>query len=470
MGNKIIYNGEEYAGSIVNDTGVGEFTSNEGKKNPTGANSERFNNYFSNTASGDYSHAEGCNTTANGHYSHAEGWGTTAGNTAHAEGNSTIASGQYSHAEGSYAEATGLRSHAEGESTHATNTNSHAEGHGTIASGIQSHAEGYNTLASNNSAHAEGYETEATTGEGPHAEGKGTHATAGGAHAEGINTTASGIGSHAEGNNTTAYGNYSHASGTDTYAGNTNSIAVGLGTKAITTEQVVLGKYNIEDQTSAIIVGNGTIDNTDYYIYNGNNILRYKEKTTYQLDDIVWEYHIYDTSVTPAVQKDPSAYKCIQSGRGKLPKKNPTYWQLLEEYLEGPIHPIAKSNLLTLSQAGILNVIGTNADIQINGTSVTSSGDIANPNISDAYDNTTTYAVGDYCIYNNNLYKCNTDISIAEDFDSTKWIATTIGAELLNIKSRLSAIETSLGGLSFAATSSTPATPSANTVYFVTPS
>jgi hypothetical protein len=61
---------------IQNDTGVGEFTSNEGKKNPTGVNSERFNTYggqYANVASGDYSHAEGNNTTASGIASHAEG-------------------------------------------------------------------------------------------------------------------------------------------------------------------------------------------------------------------------------------------------------------------------------------------------------------------------------------------------------------------------------------------------------------
>lgn len=50
--------------------------------------------------------------------------------------------------------------------------------------------------------------------------------------------------------------------------------------------------------------------------------------------------------------------------------------------------------------------------------------------ISDAYDNTKTYAVGDIVIYNNVLYKCITAITTAEDFDSTKWTATKV-AELV---------------------------------------
>lgn len=49
--------------------------------------------------------------------------------------------------------------------------------------------------------------------------------------------------------------------------------------------------------------------------------------------------------------------------------------------------------------------------------------------ITDAYDNTATYEVGDFCIYNNTLYKCNTAIATPEDFDSTKWTQTTIMAE-----------------------------------------
>lgn len=43
-----------------------------------------------------------------------------------------------------------------------------------------------------------------------------------------------------------------------------------------------------------------------------------------------------------------------------------------------------------------------------------------------AYDNTRTYNIGAYCIYNNTLYRCNTVISTAEDFNSSHWDAVTI--------------------------------------------
>ena len=37
------------------------------------------------------------------------------------------------------------------------------------------------------------------------------------------------------------------------------------------------------------------------------------------------------------------------------------------------------------------------------------------------YDNTATYSVGDKVVYDNKIYECNTAISTAEDFDSSKW-------------------------------------------------
>lgn len=44
-----------------------------------------------------------------------------------------------------------------------------------------------------------------------------------------------------------------------------------------------------------------------------------------------------------------------------------------------------------------------------------------------------TYAVGDYCIYENALYKCSTAISSAEDWTAGHWTKTTIAAELKSI-------------------------------------
>lgn len=182
-----------------------------------GNNAEIFNNYSSNEATGEYSHAEGTGTTASGDRSHAEGGGTTA---------------------------SGERSHAEGQSTTASGSGSHAEGNGTTASAAYSHAEGLMTTASGQAAHAEGAMTEATKASS-HAEGNACKATASAAHAEGDSSQASGTGSHAEGVSSQASGYGSHAEGE--------------GTLASSRCQHVQGFFNVEDaeQLYLHIVGNG---------------------------------------------------------------------------------------------------------------------------------------------------------------------------------------------------------------------
>ena len=53
--------------------------------------------------------------------------------------------------------------------------------------------------------------------------------------------------------------------------------------------------------------------------------------------------------------------------------------------------------------------------------------------LADEYSNNTIYNIGDCCIYEYKLYKCNTTINSPEPFDSTKWDITTIMAEIKGI-------------------------------------
>lgn len=140
---KEIYKNGQYYGSS-DGGGVGKVDPNS---DGTG---EIFNNYESNQATGDYSHAEGVNTTASGRCSHAEGDGTTA-------------SGDYSHAEGTCSGGGGYYIMASGEGSHAEGYVSVATG-GIKASGYGSHAEGFirsgspgGIEASGNGSHAEGF-------------------------------------------------------------------------------------------------------------------------------------------------------------------------------------------------------------------------------------------------------------------------------------------------------------------------
>lgn len=50
--------------------------------------------------------------------------------------------------------------------------------------------------------------------------------------------------------------------------------------------------------------------------------------------------------------------------------------------------------------------------------------------IGDEFNSSLTYVVGDFCIYNNTLYKCITAIDTAGEWDESKWEATTVATEL----------------------------------------
>lgn len=72
-------------------------------------------------------------------------------------------------------------------------------------------------------------------------------------------------------------------------------------------------------------------------------------------------------------------------------------------------------------------------------------------NIDDAYDDTATYAVGDYAIYNNTLYKCITAVTSAEPFDSSKWSSVSVMDEIGQNASAISALNSRISTTTFSA-------------------
>lgn len=148
---------------VITNAMVGEKTAGKqyvinGQTVTAGDGAEVFNDYASNKAAGEYSHAEGGYNTATGIHSHVEGRGNTAsGDGAHAEGAGGVrATASGSHAEGQGSVASSSASHAEGMGTTASGFNSHAEGAATTASGWNSHAEGGWTIAASSEQHVQG--------------------------------------------------------------------------------------------------------------------------------------------------------------------------------------------------------------------------------------------------------------------------------------------------------------------------
>lgn len=121
--------GDRGDGGGVGESTTGQTVTYSGTDYECGTGAERFSDYASNLAIGQYSHAEGSFTKSIGNFSHAEGGNTTSsGIYAHAEGSSTTASGASSHAEGTGARASGDSAHAEGYYTYASSNNQHAQG------------------------------------------------------------------------------------------------------------------------------------------------------------------------------------------------------------------------------------------------------------------------------------------------------------------------------------------------------
>lgn len=111
----------------------------------TGTNSEIFNDYTRNTASGNYARAEGYRTAAGANCSHAEG-----------STNTISSAATCSHVEGFDNTVSGNTSHAEGAENTVSGTYSHAEGIGNIISGSESHVEGFHNLVYSDNQHVQG--------------------------------------------------------------------------------------------------------------------------------------------------------------------------------------------------------------------------------------------------------------------------------------------------------------------------
>lgn len=51
-------------------------------------------------------------------------------------------------------------------------------------------------------------------------------------------------------------------------------------------------------------------------------------------------------------------------------------------------------------------------------------------NIASSYSSSATYAIGQYCLYNNDIYKCTTTIVSPEAWNAAHWVQVTVGDQL----------------------------------------
>ena len=102
--------------------------------------------------------------------------------------------------------------------------------------------------------------------------------------------------------------------------------------------------------------------------------------------------------------------------------------------------------------------------------------------IAPAYSISRTYTVGEYCIYNNKMYKCTISVDTPGSFDPNNWSEITNSDELSELHSSLTNREKHIGGLvyvywnavsvtiDFGGAIPTEATSNANTIIATLPS
>lgn len=90
------------------------------------------------------------------------------------------------------------------------------------------------------------------------------------------------------------------------------------------------------------------------------------------------------------------------------------------------------TNAVFNSQINTINGQITTANTNI--AAATAKAQAALLDITDQYSASKTYAIGDYCIYNNVMYKCKTAITVVETWNAAHWTQTTITKEMQPVK------------------------------------
>lgn len=97
------------------------------------------------------------------------------------------------------------------------------------------------------------------------------------------------------------------------------------------------------------------------------------------------------------------------------------------------------------------NKLELDADLETEGKAADAKAirDVLKADIAPAYSTSATYAVGDYVLYNNALYRCTTAIATAEAWTAAHWTAVNVGGELTHYKQDISELEEGVTALGF---------------------
>lgn len=395
--------------------------------------------------------SQGC--AAIGYQATATGYGTTAFN----QGN---ASGNYTHAEGSGT---------------ASNSYSHAEGQATVANGANAHAEGMYTEAGNMQ-HAEGFYNLVEALPIIHMVGNGNS----GARSNAYTLDQLGNGWFAG----------------DVYVGSTSGTHKDTGSVKLAKETQLLPSITDAHWTDAArefifankavgtyLVHNGSTTPQSDITYRSNMSFRASTATSSRVSvtaqwGIIYIMKAYNDAATDEVfgyalfangQTDGTMEFKLQSitrlssgyrvsfNNMMITNNNSPIKKMIRLYSSSSTYDVDDLVLNTdgwfyrcttaittpeaFNYSHWTNFDGYGIDKYIKELIASASAELLRSDvIAPAYDDTATYAVGDYVMYNGGLYECNTAITVAEAWDSTHWTSTTLATLLGNIATALGGI------------------------------
>ncbi|MDD3369121.1 MAG: hypothetical protein PHP50_09590 [Lachnospiraceae bacterium] len=133
-----------------------------------------------------------------------------------------------------------------------------------------------------------------------------------------------------------------------------------------------------------------------------------------------------------------TSWLCKQTCVGIAPSgENAAYWYKFSSIgLNNTLTGTDEGYALDSRQGPVLKALIDSATETVDGLSVEvtalagSIDGLLGSNIAPEYDSTATYAVNDYCVYNNELYICIVEITAAESFDTAHWNHVFIMSEI----------------------------------------
>ena len=100
------------------------------------------------------------------------------------------------------------------------------------------------------------------------------------------------------------------------------------------------------------------------------------------------------------------------------------------------------TNRMGAAEGNITNLGGRMTQAETDITALGIECDAIAADLAAPYDEESTYSEGDYCTYNKVLYQCNTDISTAEEWDSTHWTVVKVTDDITQINTNLTNLTT----------------------------